>query len=512
MTMRDPAVKRDTLLLLGALGCGCLHHMMFYGKSWGISHPIFLLVFYTYFYWAVKERSELRFEASLLMLLPIVLLSLTYAAFTNKLFAFLNAGVIPGLIMIHTTWILRKPSVRWYERELVIAVLEQIFIHMLSCIPKPVQITVKALSGKIKLSRSRQLWKILAGAAISLPLLLLVGSLLASADVMFDRMLSKLPELLQRFEIGTFLFRSGWIAVVSILVFAYIYGLLHPREAIRRGVEGEGEGWDAAANPVYALQQQPRKPLRMDATITATILLIMNGVYILFAVVQFSYFFAGGASSLPEGVTYAEYTRRGFAELVTVTVINFTLLMVTLHGVDRSVPAMDHFLRVLLAMLIGCTGVMLFSAYFRLSMYEQAYGFTVTRVLVHAFMIFLLILFAIALGKVWKDRFGLMKPYLIVAISSYVLLNYIQIDSIIAANNIKRYETTGQIDTGYLGSLSFEAAPHLIRLQHKYPEVSGATEALESLKGRLLSDGQSSWLSFNVSKWRAAKALQLQSD
>ncbi|MCR8636702.1 DUF4153 domain-containing protein [Paenibacillus radicis (ex Xue et al. 2023)] len=513
MIIHDSAIKHDKLLLLGALLCGCLHHMMFYEKAWGISYPLFMLVFYVYFYWAVKERCELRFDASLLMVLPIVLLSLTYTAFTNSLFAFLNALVIPVLIVIHTTWVMRKGAVHWYERGIIQAVLEQLFLHTLSYVPMPVKVAIRSLAGKINASRSQQIWKISAGIAISLPLLLLVVSLLASADTMFDRMLNKLPELLKQFEIIQFMFRTGWIVIVSIALFAYIYGLLHPKE-IKQPMRVEDEwGRDSikSANPdEYPLVAN--KPMRFDATITATILLIMNAVYVLFAVVQFSYFFAGGSALLPDGVTYAEYARRGFAELVVVTVINFTLLMVTLHGVDRSVPSMDRFLRVLLAMLIGCTAVMLCSAYFRLSMYEEAYGFTISRVLVHAFMIFLLLLFAIALIKVKKDHFQLMKPYLIAGMASYVLLNYIQVDGIIASSNIKRYETTGKIDTGYLGSLSFEVVPYLISLQSKHPEIEGAKEALQTIKDRLPHKLETSWLSFNVSEWRAAKALQKQTD
>ncbi|NOU94608.1 DUF4173 domain-containing protein [Paenibacillus sp. LMG 31456] len=513
MTIHDSVIKNDKLLLLGALLCGCLHHMLFYGKAWGISYPLFMLVFYMYFYWAVKERSELRFDASLLMIVPIMLLSLTYTAFTNSLFAILNALVIPCLILLHTTWVMRKNVVRWYDKGIIMAVMEQVFVHTLSHVPLPVKITMRALTSKINASRSQQIWKISAGIAISLPLLLLVVSLLASADTMFDRMLAKLPELLKHFEIITFLFRIGWIAIVSIALFAYIYGLLRPKEMkpqVKAGTEWEGDSTDSVALSLHS--PRPNKPLRIDATIAATILLMMNAVYVLFAVVQFSYFFAGGSALLPDGVTYAEYARRGFAELVVVTVINFTLLMITLHLVDRSIPSMDRFLRVLLAMLIGCTGVMLCSAHFRLSMYEEAYGYTITRVLVHAFMIFLLLLFAIALIKVRKDHFRLMKPYLIAGIASYVLLNYIQVDGIIASSNINRYETTGKIDTSYLGSLSFEVVPYLISLQSKHPELEGTKEALKAIRDRLPDKAEASWVSFNVSEWRAAKVLQTQTD
>jgi hypothetical protein len=518
MVMIDAQPSRNrTLLLIGAFLCGCLNHLLFYDQAWGISYPIFIAVFYVYFYWAVRERVELRFDGSLMLLLPIVLLSLTYAAFSNILFIVLNALAIPFLIFVHTIWTLRRPSVRWYDGSMALAMLEQVFVHTMRHVPLPVIAFFRMISQRVEIGRSKQLWKVLAGLGISLPLVLLVGSLLASADTMFDRLLSKLPELLGDLNIAEAIFRTIWIIAVGTAIFAYIWGLLFPMEKKNhKQVQAEWEP-DAHLVEVHAAADSsvvPAAPaasirkVNMDATITITILLVLNAVYVLFALVQFSYFFGGGLTALPDEMTYADYARRGFAELVVVTVINFTVLMVTLHGADRSVRSTDRFLRILLAVLIGCTGVMLCSAFMRMSMYERAYGFSETRLLVDVFMIFLSVLFAIALVKLWNDGLKLMKPYAIVALTAYLIVNYMQIDAIVASNNIKRYEITGSIDTYYLGSLSFDAVPYLIQLKSKHPELDGTDAALQMMKRRLPLPGETSWVSFNLSEWRAAQALQ----
>ncbi|MEK3719911.1 DUF4153 domain-containing protein [Paenibacillus sp. FSL H8-0034] len=485
--------KQQTMLLIGALICGCIHHLLFYDQAWGVSYPLFIAVFYMYFYWALKERIALRLDASFMLLIPIALLSLTYAVFSNTLFMVLNAFAIPCLIFVHTVWTLRRPAIRWYEASMVLAVLEQLFGHTMRYVPQPALIVIKSIKEKIQTGRSQRMWKILIGIVISLPIVLLVGSLLASADTMFDRLLSQLPELVGKMQPGETIFRLIWIAFVTSGLFAYVWGMLYPLKRRHRPED---------------VPAVPMKKVSMDATVTITILLILNTMYVLFAVVQFSYFFGGGMTALPAEMTYADYAHRGFAELIVVTVINFTLLMITLHGTDRSVRSMDLFLRLLLAVLIGCTGVMLCSAFLRMLMYEEAYGFSETRLLVDVFIIFLSVLFTIALVKLWKDRLQLMKPYVSLALAAYLIVNYMQVDAIVASNNIKRFEAVGSIDTEYLGSLSFEAVPYLIDLRQQHPELDGTDKAIQIMKRRLPLPGETSWVSFNLSMWKAGKALQ----
>ncbi|WP_245856066.1 DUF4173 domain-containing protein [Paenibacillus rigui] len=582
MLQRSGPLKQELALLAAAMAGGYIHQLFFYGKDWGVSYPLFVLLFYVYFYWGIRERHELKFGAELLFLVPIALLSLTYAGFSNLLFKVLNALAVPFLIVVHTTWTVRKHDIKWFDPAIVPAVLEQVFVHTLRYVPLPVQTVFRAVSGRMKQRRSQKAWKVLAGIIISLPILLLVVSLLASADAIFEKTVSKLPEWLGELELGSILFRTVWIAVVGSGMFIYVWGLLHPkpkgapasyweanqadferrfgsRDASGQEIDITGRGSvttpesvaefvsfgpapaapGGGAIPVLPAAVTAPVRTRLDPTIMTTVLTMLVAVYVLFAVVQFSYFFGSGAGLLPEGVTYAEYARRGFAELVIVTIINFTVLMITLYGVDRTPQGERHspigtpaksplepstpadapssaatgqgshrLLTGLLFMLIGCTGIMLCSAYLRLSLYEMAYGYTITRVLVHSFMIFLLALFIIALIKLMNDKLHLLKLYLITSVVAYVLLNYVQVDAIIAANNMDRYEQTGQIDTAYLQSLSFEAVPYLIELQQKHPEVEGTRHSLQVMKQRLGSQQDKAWMEFNVSEWRAARAMQ----
>ncbi|MGG2197024.1 DUF4153 domain-containing protein [Paenibacillus validus] len=511
-------------LLLASLGCGVVHHYLFYDRSWGVSVPVFVLGFYLLFYTMAQGHIGRKKDPSLLLLLPVGLLALTYALYTNMLFAVLNALAIPFLVVLHTTWLTSRGG----KAPIWVRMLEQVFVQTLLYAPRPFAVLFGWMSVRMKAGRSRTLMKVLLGLLLSVPLLAAVVGLLASADTMFDRSLARLPNLFEDVELGRTLFRALWIGAITVGVFAYVAGLLQPKlwSSARpaspympktASVPSANVEWgvlasDGAVSQATAPSAAP-SDLRLDPTVASTVLIALNAVYLLFAFVQFSYFFGGGggagAAALPEGVTYAFYARQGFAELVVVTLINLTVLITFLYGVRRPGPLAWTLLRTLLALLVGCTGIMLSSAYLRLSMYEEAYGYTVTRLLVHAFMIFLLVLFVLALVKLWREKLPLLRYYGITALAAYVLINYMGIDAMIAQNNIKRYENSGVIDVGYLGGLSFEAVPHLVDLRKNHPELDAVEGVLHNFTYRLeRQEGSASWTEFNVSKRRASQMLQ----
>lgn len=111
--------------------------------------------------------------------------------------------------------------------------------------------------------------------------------------------------------------------------------------------------------------------------------------------------------------------------------------------------------------------VMLYSAYSRLALYEEAYGYTYIRFLVHAFMIFLGLLLVIAAVRISRVNFPLAKCYIVLGLLAYVLMNYIGMDGIIAGRNMERYEASGKLDAAYLSGLSWGAVPKLIEFSKK---------------------------------------------
>ena len=245
-----------------------------------------------------------------------------------------------------------------------------------------------------------------------------------------------------------------------------------------------------------------------DTIIVATVLVMMNAVYILFCVIQFTYLFGGEATirSIPD-YTYAEYARRGFSELILVTVINLSILLIGLHFTKNG-GKLDRVVRALRCLLVLCTVIILYSAHLRLKLYEEAYGYTYARIFAHTFIGLLFVLFMLTLYKFWRREFPLLKAFAIAALLTYTALNYINVDAIIARKNIDRYVKTGAIDLEYLQELSYDAIPELSHLSsHNDEDMAGKemAEFLHDKKAELSSE--SPWQSYNLSKSKAKRIL-----
>jgi hypothetical protein len=167
-----------------------------------------------------------------------------------------------------------------------------------------------------------------------------------------------------------------------------------------------------------------------------------------FIAVQASTLFGGQRHVLDTaGLTYAEYARSGFAQLLAVAALAF----VVLGAARRWAPGE----RLLPAALCVLTLVVCVSALRRLGLYEETYGFTRLRFTAHAALLYFAALFALVLVT--------RSPRAVVALTASTVLAFAlsDPDRRIATHNLERYERTGKIDVGYLMTLGPDATPAL---------------------------------------------------
>jgi hypothetical protein len=216
--------------------------------------------------------------------------------------------------------------------------------------------------------------------------------------------------------------------------------------------------------------------------------------------------FGTGEGHLPVDLSYAEYARNGFTELILVTSLNFLMLVVVLQYTHAKGKKGVIVQQALLLILVCCSAVMLSSAFVRLNLYEQAYGYTYIRFLVHAFMIFLALLLVIAALRIRCTKLPLIRCYIVLGLTAYTVINYIGMDIRIAELNIERYHQTGSIDAAYLASLSADALPLLQDFaENDYPELK--TNLVERKKYLDLHADGAAWFSFNAARYRARLEL-----
>lgn len=142
--------------------------------------------------------------------------------------------------------------------------------------------------------------KVLVGLLISCPLLLIVISLLSSADGVFHEILADVPALLERISFSEGLARVLWIILLGMGLFGFAQGFADPKH------------YDWSVPPLDGEPVREPFTFSIDPVIITTILVSINTVYVLFVSVQFSYLFGAWDGVLPEGSTYADYARSGF--------------------------------------------------------------------------------------------------------------------------------------------------------------------------------------------------------
>ncbi|HET7187623.1 MAG TPA: DUF4173 domain-containing protein [Gemmatimonadaceae bacterium] len=275
---------------------------------------------------------------------------------------------------------------------------------------------------------------------IALPLLLVFGSLLRSADPVFASIVA-LPDID---------FETLASHVVLIGFFSWIVA-----------------GWARAA--LVSDHSRTRAPETLPFSlgqldITAA-LGTLNALFALYVVTQLGWFF-GGERFLQArtGLTAAEYARRGFFEMVWVVVLVLPLLLVTRAALR---PGRDLARRhsMLALPMVGLLGVMIVSAMLRMRLYVHYYGLTLERFYPLVFMGWLAIVLAWLALTVLRGRGRMFVAGAVVsALVILASLNVVVPDLLVARVNVARASeparsTEPAIDLPHLATLGAEAVP-----------------------------------------------------
>ncbi|MHB8126826.1 MAG: DUF4153 domain-containing protein [Desulfitobacteriaceae bacterium] len=491
------AKKENIYLLICSLILGLLFNLLFYGKPLGLSYPLYIIALYTVLFWNMQNNQQLKFHLRWLLGIPIIALSFSYLIFSNQIFAVLNFFMIPILLVAHTLLLTSNSRYKWYETKFLVDILHGVVARPLANCLKPFSLISKVAKRGINPGKFSIAYKVLIGLLVAIPLLIVIVPLLASADDVFHHFVELIPNVFKDININEFVARLIIVTMVTCLMFSYLWSLFCSKTEINKALSDTDSLHKSSAF--------------LDPITVTTILVLIDVLYVFFIAIQFSYLFGSLRYGLPHDFTYAQYARKGFFELVVITLINLLILLGNMNFVKASGSRIDKVVKVLNTALVVSTLIMLLSAHFRMFLYEEAYGFTYLRVLTHAFMGYLFVLFVVTLCKIWYQTLHLLKSYIAISIVAYTLVNYINIDSVIVKNNIERYNKGNPIDILYLTKLSYDAVPKLVDLMNSTSD-QGLAKQLENgltYKKQVL-ERVTPWQSFNISKYRARKVLSQQ--
>lgn len=297
-------------------------------------------------------------------------------------------------------------------------------------------------------ARWRRAAAVARGLAIAAPLIAVFGALFVSADQMFEQLI-----------VNGLRFDYAWIGshgvvflMLAWLSTGYLRGFL--------------TGTDHPASPASERQGMPVRPT-LGTTEVATALGAVDLLFLAFVLVQFRYLF--GADTLVQvtpDLTYANYARHGFFELVAATALVVPVLLAADWLVERRTRRDAIVFRVLAGAQIGLVLAIAASALQRLRLYHANYGLTESRFYAMVLLLWIaamLVWFAVTVLRGRRDLFGF--GTLASGLATIAMLFVISPDAVIARANVARMATADarvRFDVAYATSLSADAVPVLI--------------------------------------------------
>ncbi len=319
---------------------------------------------------------------------------------------------------------------------------------------------------------------ILRGVLLAAPLLVLLGVLLVSGDAVFASFVTVDVDL----DVGDVI---GHVFLVSVATWVFLW-------LVRV----------AGAEPAVALPTPRPRLGAVEGTI------VLGSVIALFGAFAVSQLVAviGGDDYVRRttGVTYAEYARSGFFQLLWVAAL--TVVAMLLLRACTDVARAPRRFAVLFGTVCALTLLIVVAAIRRLALYQDAFGMTMLRLYCTLFAIWIgvvLVLLAAWLTRRWSRAWF---PAAAAACGLALLLglNAVNPEALVARTNLQR-EADLRTDTRYLADLSDDAVPTIVGLLPSLePDVRRQLTTRLCAESR--SDRADGWTSWNLARSRADDA------
>ena len=479
---------------------GWAFDFLFWKKPAGINFAIYVTLCIVTGIFLLRADGLRLSRNSGLLLLPIAFLAFMTFIRLEPMTVFLSVAMILFLMGVFA---ITYHGGRWLHY----ALLDYIFGYFrlfASMIARPLGFVAEVRREQPSLSEKRNsnVWSILRGIVIALPVIAIFASLLSSADPIFAKRFEDLINLVNIDNLPEYIFR-----LVYILIFAYALAgtYLHAAQSADEKIS----------------EDKPFISPFLGFTESGIVLGSVIILFVAFVSIQFQYFFGGQTNINIEGYTFSEYARKGFGELVTVAFFSL-LLILGLGAITRRDSELQR--RVFSAFGVGLVGlviVMLVSAFQRLVLYEQAYGFSRLRTYTHIFMTWLgLLLVAVVVLEMLRRERIVGLAMVLASLGFVVSLGVLNVDSFIIKQNIQReiraqavtsFGRGEDLDVSYFLSLSDDAVPPLVdafrskSLPVPVKEKIGA--ALTCIRYNRLGESHLPWQSFHFSRFNAHHAL-----
>lgn len=491
---------RLNLVLLFAFILGVLVDYLFYGKPLGISFFVFISLLLIFSLTLAKKFGQKLPKIRYCLLLPIILFSAMLFCRSSSFLTFFNVWGSLFLIILFLALFLEKSLLDFNLLEYFIVPLGFVFSSFRKA-GKFIEVNKERFQ-KDKKFGSPEFWSIAKGIVLTIPIIAILIWLLSSADIVFQKYLESLIDININIDAAELILRILIVLLASYLFIGFFAkaftgkkadkGREHSYAPLRRSETGNGA--------------RSLGPIESSIILGAVELL-----FLVFIAIQFFYLFGGKTYvwGIEEYITYSEYAKKGFTELIAVSIISFLLI----YGIDkfgkREGRRQKQLFKILSAILTLEIFVIIASAFKRLSLYVDGYGYTFSRLLTFVFLFWFFSAFLLFLYKIISEQKATHFIFSLfwLTVLFWLGLNVLNPDAFIAKKNIERYIQGKEFDICYLGRLSDDAIPEIIKIFEMEIDKKIKIDLANNLYYMCQKEDQK-WQSFNLSQHRASTVLQ----
>ena len=408
-------------ILIGALFLSLWQSLLFWKQDLGIS----VLLFTIPIIWITTKllKGNIKNKKALLISIPIIVLSSTYFIFDNLTFYLINIVLIPILYLIMIIWAISDFQIKSIIYKIILMIFEP-----LNYIGDVIKTVLKEFNPKEKdeqIGEKKEKNNIFKAVCFTGIIALIVIGLLCSADNEFAKIFSTIFKDINIFNVPEL---TGRIIIIIIAFFyfaGFFMNMLNEENGLKEFEEEE------------KIEKKESYTIRMMLT-------VLNVVYLVFCFTQIKVLFT------EQNIKYSEFARKGFFQLMIVSLINIVMILKANNKNLKETEKQEKYKKTMCIVMVIFTLIIIISAFARMTLYQQNYGYTRLRILVDYTLITEIILLIPTIIYILKNKIDLIKTYFVIIITMYCLVNFINIDKIIMKNNFNRYKETGYIDLNYI--------------------------------------------------------------
>ena len=467
------------------------HSILFYSQSLGVNVVLFTVPLCLFLIHVFKNKQLIKNKYGLLYSIPIVLLSISYLIYDINAFKILNAIAIPILYLFMYIFTI-NPTYKMGN------IVNNVFSLIFEPLSKIDNIFRLINSNKKESDSKKNIGKILKSLLIIIPIVIFIIYLLSSADEVFRIFFNDLFEWIKNLTLERIIRELIARGLIIFIIFIYISSVLNY-------IIFNYKNLDNKEKVVFK---------KYDTTTIKMLLTILNVIYVFFDIIQIRSLLL---HRMAMDITYSEYARRGFFELLIVSLLNLIFILI---AKKQESEKDGKYIKVNSIIMVFLTLIIIASSFIRMYMYQDAYGCTFLRLMTYVVLITEVFMLVPTIMYILDSKIKILRYYIPIAVIMYTLVNLLPVDSYIAHYNIERYYATGKLDLYYLENYYSDNIPELIELYKNTSDTEIKDKLEKYLSGTSGTRTRNSYYSykvykskklniqeFNISKYRAHKVL-----